>query len=270
MNANTSSADYGMSNMVRPEADARHGAGAACGRRRYGKRAGMTLIEIVISIGILSLVLTAVVGALMQNVRRNRQLSMIVTGMQTINEVVGEIEDLTDSTKSGETYAHAIVDYFTKKTSETIDIGPNRTTLDRAEIDNTEGCLVYRFWVPTPGSPNYPETDSRFQPNHKAIGEMKIYLDEDILNTGILPLPGYSWTDLTHAAVPASDGLDLNLNGKFDDNLLNNYAKVKQLVIIFTVTFYSDEKHNSVVASTTRDILVTRIKDATKDVDPTT
>ena len=235
--------------------------------RRDKRRHGMTLIEIILSLGILTVVITSSIGFLMQNIRMNRQLSMQVVGLQAVNDMIGEIEDLADSAPKDKTFAYTIVDYFNQKIGENIDIGPNRTLLARAEKVPAEGCLLYRFWIMTPGAPMYSESDSRFSPNRRAVGEMRIYLNEALLNGAVLS--SYPWTDLSSAPVTIEKGMDLDLNGIKTDNLLNNYADVKQLAISFNVNFYGDDTHKDEIFSYRRDILITRIKDATKGFDPT-
>lgn len=238
-----------------------------CGRVPFGSRAGMTLIEVLLSMGILAVSITVSGGYLMDNVRQNRQMAMAIAGLQAINEVVGEIEDLADATSLNDTLARAVVEHFDNKTGETLAIGPHGAVLNRAENNASEGCLIYRFWVPAPGQSKFLEIDSRFVPNHKAVGEMRIYLDESRLNANLLSR--FSWTDLSNDPVPSTSGIDLDLNGSKTDNLLNNYADVKQLAIVFDVIFYSDLTHRHEVHRSSRNILVTRLKDATKNFVPT-
>lgn len=100
---------------------------------RRKERAGLTLLEIIIAIAIMALSITTAAGYIMQNVRKNRQMSMAVAGLQAINEVVGDIEDLADSAAQDETLAHAVVDHFAGRLGEKIEIGPQRTEMDRMD-----------------------------------------------------------------------------------------------------------------------------------------
>lgn len=203
----------------------------------------------------------------MNSVTRSRQMSMEIAGMQAINRIVGEVETLAATAPRGKLAAYTVIKNYSDLSGENIDIGPNRSTLSRVETDAGNGRLVYRFWVPTPGESRYLEDDPRFVPNHLAVGEMYIYLNERIVNDQVLP--NFSWSDLSSSPVVQPKDLDLNLNGSYNDNLLINYNDAKQLAITVTVRFYSDEKHLSEMYSSERHFLLTRIKDISKDVDPT-
>lgn len=230
-------------------------------------RAGVTLIEIIFACAILVFALCATYVFFMKTVERNRQTSMQVAGLQAINGIVSEIEDLADSATDKDTLAYTVVRHFDEKLGEKIAIGPNGSLVDRVEQNATEGCLIYRFWIPSPGSPLYAESDSRFAPNRLAVGEMRIYLDENTLNGTVLPAG--SWSDLNNVPVVADSGVDLDLNGEKNDNLLFGYATVKQLALGFKVTFYSDYNHKAQVYSCSRDVFLTRMRDAVKKFDPT-
>lgn len=240
-------------------------------RRPCGSRAGFTLVEAMFSVTILFLATVFVLGFVMNMIWRNRQMSMQVAGLQAINDMMGEIEDLGDTADASQTAAFVIVDHYQNMATagETINIGPGRTALARVANDAANGRLLYRFWVPEPGESRYLPTDARFTPNHKAVGEMSIYLNETTLRTTILPR--FSWTDQGGGPVPpGGGGLDINLNNSFDDNLLNNYADVEQLAITIDVNYYNDELHRSQIFSTSRNILIIPpVKDPSRDVDPT-
>ena len=227
---------------------------------------GMTLIEIVFSIGILTLALAVIIGFVMGMIARNRQISMEVAGLHALNHVMGQVEDFADSSASGEAIAHAIVREIRDLEGDSIAIGPNNTLLRRVEEDHGNGRLIYRFWVPAPGGNRYPEGDPRFTPNHRAVGEMHLYLDEVRLNSQYLPQ--FAWQDLN--SLPTNPvNMDLDLNGVHTDNFMSNYDDIKQLAISISVTFFADDAHTRQLFTTTRNILEARVKDATEDFDPT-
>lgn len=241
-------------------------------RRLFGPNSGMTLVEVVVGVGILITAVLVTLGFIMRLVAQNRQTAMDIAGLQAVNQMAGEIEELVDATPSGEVIAHSIVKHFKELPAENLDIGPfnkssnSYATLPRVEDDNVNGCLVYRFWVPAPGDSRYLETDSRFKKNHRAVGEMRIFLNETILNNDFLT--GFSWTDLSKTPLTTS-GMDLDLNGSLNDNLLHSYDDVKQLAIMIDVVYYTDESHQTEAYRTWRNIMVTKIRDATKNIDPT-
>ncbi|MDR1535393.1 MAG: type II secretion system GspH family protein [Planctomycetota bacterium] len=247
------------------------GAGLGVGGRR-----GMTLLEIVISLGILSVALLSTLGLVMSVVEKNKLTGLEISALHTLNQQMELVLGLADDnlTPEGERInkAHSVLkrfrDFFGG--APAIGIGPNGAERERLEEDPAGGRLVYRFWVPAPGQSQWLESDPRFRPNRLAEGEMSFYLDEYQVNETILPAAGkgFLWRRL-EGGVPVEDpeaaGFDMNLDGAINDAPAPlEDIDIAQLLINITLIYYSEEDHRNELHRLSRFMMITDIVDPTE------
>lgn len=236
------------------------------GRRSGRRRSGMSIVELMISLTILAIITLITMSAIATIIQRDRQAAMEVAGMQAINMMAAEIESLAMTAPNGELPAHYVVRHFAEMTGDRISIGPDEALLPRAEWDPVNGALVYRFWIPVPGESRFLEDDERFDKvkNNRALGEMYIHLNEAMLNAEIMPAfglnepgEGSEWIDV----------FDIDQNGAYTDDFVDNYEDVRQLAITIAVKFFSNDSHDMELFSDSRRVLMTRTVDPTRNFD---
>lgn len=251
-----------------PEAAYPAAAAGEASRRmfRSGRgRSGMSLVELTICLGILAIVTLVASAAMAAIIHRDRQAAMEVAGLQALNLMASEIESLAAAAPNGVLPAHHVVGHFAGMADDNIDIGPGGSFLPRAEWDSDNGGLIYRFWIPVPGESRFLENDDRFRGNNRALGEMRIHLDETRLNAEIMPAfglnelgEGREWIDF----------FDIDLNGSYTDYFVDDYESVRQLAITITVKFFSNDSHDMELFSDSRHVLMTRTVDPIRNFDP--
>ena len=227
---------------------------------------GMTLVETMLAFGILTAAITGTLATLMSVVRLNRLNSVRVAALQAVNRAENRLESAPARVEPGENRIHAVVRGFKELigTAENrIAIGPRGSYLARIENDDDNGRLICRFPIPEPGEP--------VRPSRRARLEMHIHLDEARLNRRVLPANagGGVWSGLGLSPGPDGTGVDLNLNGRLDDDLLHDYADIRQLVVDITAVFYKDDSHAGEAHRFSRRVLLASLDGEGRKFDPT-
>jgi type II secretory pathway component PulJ len=236
--------------------------------------AGLTLVELVLATGILAAAIAASLAIMLSVVRLNRLTAVRVAALQAVNRTANGLESASRRLQSDQSGAYEVVRRYKDligSARNQIAVGPKGSYLARVEEDEKNGRLICRFTIPEPGESIWPEEDRRFRLSRRARVEMHIYLNEDRLNRQVLPPDPneHVWTGLGKRPGPAGLGIDLNLNGRLDDNLLHDYETIKQLVVDITAIFYEDESHIREAHRFSRRLLLAGLDEENEKFDPT-
>jgi type II secretory pathway pseudopilin PulG len=240
-----------------------------------GAKRGMTLIEVVLAFGILAVALVSTMSLVMTMVEQTKKSALEVSAYQTINEQVEMLRTLSESdAEVGETKPYAVLRRFQEAFGDKVDsFGPHAANLPVLEMDDAEGGMVYRFWVPAPGQSRWLEDDPRFKKNHLAVGKVIFYLDEYKVNHTVLPMLGRGalWRSLDDESGVTPIGFDLNLDGVINASagmLTNLRDDLVQLPIKAEAVYYATAEHETEVYRISRYALVADITDPTEDFEP--
>ena len=239
------------------------------GRRRVS--GGFTLVEVVLSLGILT---TAILGAMMAvygNHRQNRLTVMEITARNVMRAQVEEImsvatDAMSEAPPTGVAKleaAQGILRYYAsdEMRAETV-VGPGG--VDSAKVFFDDGHLICLFSIPDAGFSGRESgengTEKQLLFNRRALGRMTLYLDET--RVGPDDTATAMWNDLGTGTGGVTTGFDMDGDGAIRTpsftasfSLLRDSPQdtgIKQLPIDIEVFFFDNESHDRLIYSTRR------------------
>jgi hypothetical protein len=189
-------------------------------------RAGMSLVEVVISIGIFAVIALMGLYTLASSVSRNRSTELTVASTLLARQVIEEVISLSESSASSQAVgADAQSNYC--RPLELIKYLLSDNVPDGYEVTREGGSYLSRVVCKFPamqpgyamrdssGEMQYPYSDGTVE-NARSTVTMVLYLDEgDIPMDLSNPLPKELWDDLsTTGTPPTRTGIDINGDGK--------------------------------------------------------
>lgn len=253
-------------------------------------KGGFTLLEVMLAMGIFSIVMVAFLQILMGVHRTNAAMMASMTANSVIrsqaDEAVGvAVENVDKVMKTVDnkvvgSYARSLVHFYGTQIDGTLPIGPNGESIDRLELENGNRELVYRFAVPEPGSYSRYVADTQtwsggaepgdLIPYTRGFGEMRIYLDETAIPVqGDMPTGegignGTIVWDTRNNTGDAGDGETTNAFTGLA-SLANPPTNYSRAFADITVFYFDDPGHTQALSVNTRRILITGFTD-TRDL----
>lgn len=245
--------------------------------RRFSRSGsgGMTLIEISISVGILSLVLASSLSAAISTHNRNRLIATEIAARNAmrkqIEEVMSVATDYAFTVHNGEAALGTLAFYARDPYAAEEIVGPGGEPMVRTYME--DGRMISLFSVPEPGSPSRAlpggseegsKSDRKAKEYRGGYGRIIMYLDE----TDVPPAPNTDmmWEDLGDNDNWLEDGFDMNGDGKIEhptipitQNTLRNSligVDIKRLPIDVEVHYFNNEKQSQEIYSITRRMIV--------------
>ena len=169
-----------------------------------GRRAGMTLLEVMIGLALLVAISLGFLYTAMGTVKLSRMTELEVAGT---NAVSGQLDSVMTAAIDNSSLAHGTakgIVLYLKKLEAIVGNAAGKPV--RVALDSSSGILYYEFPVAAPGAmTSVSATDSTSTLEDRqyplAKGVMMVYLREK--NTsGVSPVPGffYSWNDLNYSS----------------------------------------------------------------------
>lgn len=257
----------------------------SAGIRRVRKprraRAGLTLIELVLATGLLTVVLLYTLMALLSLIRLNRVTALEITATNAMRSQIEEVMTVArDNVGHNDisNQARAVIYYYgTNFDDEKIALGPKKANIDRVDLAGDGKTLTYFFGVPEPGQAARVAGggDAEVQAmSPLGVGKMVIYLDEQSVPPADATW-SMMWKDLGDERKKVTSGFDMNRDGHIDNrridgderekitaDLLRDSSKFDEAVDIvqapidITVTYYANDSHEGEELQVTRRVIV--------------
>lgn len=239
------------------------------GSRSRCRTAGMTLLEVVMTMAVLGAVVVAGTGYVLSAHWRTQLAGVEITARNSMRLQLEELMAVaTDNATKHEEAALAVLDYYANADfADGTLTAPGGASVARVTVG--EGKLVYLFPITeAAASMRRPAagTVKTAAPSGRAVGRMTMYLDE----TKVLPAPGVAeiWRDLGDGDGGLATGFDLNGNGEIEARNAGvtlsalraggvGQLGIAQLPIDVEVFFYNNDRHEVLVHSTSRRIVMT-------------
>lgn len=254
---------------------------------RESDKSGFTMVEVMVSIAVLTMVLVAFLQVLMSVHHANAAITTSITASSAIRSQADEaMAAASENVKLFNNYARSLVNYYGTQVAsidsisgdDALPIRPNGVAIPKVALEDGNRVLVYRFVVPAPGSFSRSVVVSggsaqqvgEVIPYDNGLGEMRIYLDESAV-----PLQGPlssreplldTWNNEAVWNTIGSnkgDGEDGNLvsdsaisfSGRAD--FVNPPRRLNRVFIDIVVTYYRDATHTHEVVADSRRIVIT-------------
>lgn len=228
-------------------------AGSTRAHKTRRARAGLTLIELVLATGLLTVVLLYTMLALMSLVRLNRLTALEITATNAMRSQIEEVmtvardnvgrDDITNQ-------ARAVIHYYgTEFRNEKIALGPlsdydygfgddveekdkDYINIDRVVLAGDGNKLTYYFGVPGPGDASRISNDGELEGqvmSSRGVGTMVIYLDEQSVPPAeeVDSNWAFMWKDLGVEKERIQKGFDMNRDGHIDNKRIDGTTREK-------------------------------------------
>ena len=252
------------------------------------EKSGFTLLEIMMAMGIFSIVILAFLQILMSVHRTNKALAASMTANSVIRTQADEaLGAAAENAAAFGNYARSFVNYYGTQIAivnslaieDTLPIGPNGTRVPRVRFENGDRELIYTFAVPEPGfSSRYVATTQTWSdgaapgdliPYPYGIGELRVYLSESAMPnkqgdlTGRPPITNsqnveVAWETRGNDG-DTGDALFENEAGVVfngEASLRNPPEGLNRIFADITVTYFEDPEHINPLSINTRRLLV--------------
>lgn len=242
-------------------------------------KGGFTLLEVMLAMGIFSIVMVAFLQILMGVHRTNAALTASMTANSVIRSQADEaLGAAVENAAAFGNYARSLVNFYgtqiaavnSTADADSLPIGPNGAKVSRVTLENSGNELVYRFAVPEPGFYSRYLADTQTWSDGadagdlvlytRGVGEMRIYLDESVMPrqgnlTSREELEGYIIWETKSKDGDAGDG---ELTNEFTGvaSLANPPESFTRAFADITVIYYDDPAQTRTVSINTRRILV--------------
>ncbi len=177
-----------------------------------GSRSGMTLLEVVIAIGLFSIMICAMLSLQSSTLETERLSTLQLNGTVALRSQMEEtLVSAYDNMRNYSSIAQGLVSYLSEMSRQ-----PGIGTL--ANVELVDSAIVYTFPVPEPGGALDAGASNLFR---NAVGTLTIFLNET-------NVPGdfINWSTLYDNGSSQANGLSFDMNGdmRADHNYSNLFS----------------------------------------------